>query len=72
MVCTKLDTSHVVGLVSRFLSNLSREYWNALKGILGFLRGTSKTCVCFGTNKFELEGSHIQIWVEMFSLENPR
>ena len=33
MVCTRLDIAHVVGMVSRFLSNLGREHWNAIKWI---------------------------------------
>jgi len=31
MVCTRLDIAHVVGTISRFLSNPSREHWNAVK-----------------------------------------
>ena len=40
MVCTRPDIAHAVGTVSRFLSNLGREHWNAIKWILRYLRGT--------------------------------
>ena len=51
MVCTRLDIAHVIGVVSRFLSNPGKEHWAAVKWILKYLRGTSKTCLCFGTDK---------------------
>ena len=51
MVCTRPDIAHAVGVVSKFLSNLDKEHWVAVKWILKYLRGTSKTCLCFGTNK---------------------
>ncbi|KAL6346352.1 hypothetical protein AAG906_033148 [Vitis piasezkii] len=43
MVCTRPDIAHVVGVA-------------AVKWILKYLRGTSKTCLCFGTNKLVLVG----------------
>ena len=51
MVCTRPDIAHSVGVVSRFLSNPGKEHWAAVKWILRYLRGTSKTCLCFRTNK---------------------
>jgi hypothetical protein len=31
MVCTQPDIAHVVGIVSRFLSNLSNDHWEVMK-----------------------------------------
>ena len=31
MVCTRPDIAHVVGVVSRFLTNPGKEHWEALK-----------------------------------------
>ena len=56
MVCTRPDIAHVVGVVIRFLSNPSKEHWAAVKWILKYLRGTSKTCLCFGIDKPMLLG----------------
>ncbi|PKI62590.1 hypothetical protein CRG98_017012 [Punica granatum] len=56
MVCTRSDIAHSVGVVSRFLSNLGKEHWNAVKWILRYFRGTSKVCLQFGTGKSELVG----------------
>ena len=51
IVCTRYDIAHAVGVVSRFLSNPDKEHWVAVKWILKYLRGTSKTCLYFGTDK---------------------
>ena len=31
MVCTRLDISHVVSVVSRYMADPSKEQWNAVK-----------------------------------------
>ena len=51
MVCTRPYIAHVVGTVSRFLSNPGREHWNAVKWILRYLRGTVNVMLCFGNDK---------------------
>ncbi|RVW21877.1 Retrovirus-related Pol polyprotein from transposon TNT 1-94 [Vitis vinifera] len=55
-VCTRPNIAHVVGIVSMFLSNPSKEHLVAAIWILRYLKGTSKTCLCFGTNKPMLVG----------------
>ncbi|PKI73919.1 hypothetical protein CRG98_005683 [Punica granatum] len=45
MVCTRPNIAHSVGV-----------HWNAVKWILRYLRGTSKVCLHFGTDKPELVG----------------
>ncbi|KAG9449468.1 hypothetical protein H6P81_009433 [Aristolochia fimbriata] len=56
MVCTRPDIAFVVGVVSRFLANLSKEHWAAVKWILRYLKKTSRLCLCFGGSKPILEG----------------
>jgi hypothetical protein len=56
MVCTRPDIAHAVGVVSRFLSDPGKEHWNAVKWIMGYLRGTSKLCLSFGSGKPMLIG----------------
>ena len=48
MVCTRPDIGYAVGVVSRFMSNLGREHWVAVKWILRYLKGTSSVCLRFG------------------------
>jgi hypothetical protein len=48
MVCTRPDIAHAVGVVSRYMKNPSKEDWEAVKWILGYLRGTSTHALCFG------------------------
>jgi len=45
------DIAHVVGVVSRFLSNPGIEHWKVVKWILRYLRGTSNLKLCFGIRK---------------------
>jgi len=51
MVCTRPDIAHVVGTVSRFLSNPGRVHWNVVKWSLRYLRGTTCLKLCFGGDK---------------------
>lgn len=48
MVCTHLDIAQAVGVVSRFMSNLGKQHWDAVKWILRYLKGTPDFVLCFG------------------------
>ena len=41
MVCTRPDIAHVVGVISRFMSNPEKQHWEAVKCIMRYSRGTS-------------------------------
>ena len=56
MVCTRLDIAHVVGVVSRYMNNLGKEHWMAVKWILRYLRGTKNQALCLGGSKIDLQG----------------
>ena len=56
MLCKRLDISHAVGVVSRFLANPSKAHWEAMKQIFKYLRGTSKVCLSFRELEPSLEG----------------
>ena len=56
MVYTRPDIGYAVGVVSRFMSNPSKEHWNAVKWILWYLKGTSNMCLRFGSCKPQLDG----------------
>ena len=55
MVCTRLDIAHVVGVFGRYMSHLGIEYWNAVKWILRYLRGTCSKCLHFGGSIIDLQ-----------------
>ena len=40
IVCTQLDISHAVSVVSRYMMNLGKEHWNAIKWIFRYFAGT--------------------------------
>jgi len=47
MVCTRLDIAHVVGVLSRFMSELGKEHWITVKRVFRYLRGTSDYGLCY-------------------------
>jgi len=56
MVCTRPDIAHVVGVVSKYMKNLGKEHWMAVKWILRYLRGTTNQELCFGGSNIALQG----------------
>ncbi|PON33692.1 hypothetical protein PanWU01x14_350640, partial [Parasponia andersonii] len=56
MVCTRPDIAHAVGVVSRYMSNLGKQHWEAVKWILRYLRGTSNMSLCFKKSDMGLQG----------------
>ena len=56
MVCTRPDIAYAVGVVSRFMTNPGQAHWNAVKWILRYLKGTSRSCLCFGSGDPVLQG----------------
>ena len=56
MVCTKPNIAHAVGVVSRFMSRLGKQHWEAVKWILRYLKGSSNTCLCFTGASLKLQG----------------
>ena len=45
MVCTRPDIAHAVGVVSRYMNNLGKEHWEAVKRILRYRY--YYTCIMF-------------------------
>ncbi|MCO5572094.1 hypothetical protein L7F22_025845 [Adiantum nelumboides] len=56
MVATRLDIAFAVGVVSRFMSNLGKKHWEAVKRVLQYLAGTKDKCICFGKGKLSVVG----------------
>ena len=56
MVCTRPNIAHAVGVVSKFMVNLSKDHWEAMKWIFRYLRGSSKPCLSFCSSKPVLKG----------------
>lgn len=47
MVSTRPNILHVIGVVSRYMENLGKEHWGALKWVLQYLKGTSNYCITY-------------------------
>jgi hypothetical protein len=56
MVCTRPDIAHGVGFVGRYMNNLGKENWEALKWILRYLRCIATHELCFGGSDTVLQG----------------
>ena len=55
MVATWPDIAHAIGVVSKFMANLSRAHWEAIKSILQYLKGAKDKCLCYGQGPLELK-----------------
>ena len=56
MVCPWPDIAHVVGVVNKFMVNLGKDHWEAVKWIFRYLRGSSNSYLSFGSSKLVLKG----------------
>jgi hypothetical protein len=51
MVCSRLDLSHAMSVVSRYMANSSREHWKVVQWILIYLCGSSNSCLYFSKSR---------------------
>ena len=49
MLCTRLDISYSVGMVSRYQSDPERDHWTVVKNILKYLRRIKDYMLVYGT-----------------------
>lgn len=56
MVCIRPDITHVMRVVSRYMSNPGRQHWDATKWILRYLRGITDRTLCFKGASVKLKG----------------
>ena len=51
MVCSRPNLSHAVSVISRYMSNLGKEHWNAMKWIFRYLSGIANLGIMFSYNE---------------------
>ena len=56
MVATRPDIAFAVGVVSRYMANPGKKHWEAVKGIMRYLKGTKDLGICFGKQKASVVG----------------
>ena len=56
MVCTRTNIAHAMRVVRRYMKNLGKENWEAIKWILRYLRGANSHALCFGGSDIILQG----------------
>jgi hypothetical protein len=47
MVCTRPEISHVVGVLSRYMSKPGKEHWTTVKRVFRYLCGTTIYGLCY-------------------------
>ncbi|GJS37572.1 retrotransposon protein, putative, ty1-copia subclass [Tanacetum coccineum] len=57
MVCTRPDIAYAISAVSRYLTNLGKNHWEAVKWILKYLQGTANVGLVYGTDR----GNHVDV-----------
>lgn len=50
MVCTRLDLSHAVSIVSHYKDNIGKKHWEAVKWVLRYLKATANIGFVFDKN----------------------
>ncbi|MCO5569630.1 hypothetical protein L7F22_023346 [Adiantum nelumboides] len=50
------DIAFAVGVVSRYMANLGKKHWDAVKHLLRYLKGTTSKCLCFGNSEASIVG----------------
>lgn len=51
MICNRLNTSHAVRVMSKYLSNLGKQHWETVQWILKCFIGTKNSTLCFRKSK---------------------
>jgi hypothetical protein len=56
IIFKRLVIAHEMGVVIRYMNNSSKEYWEEVKWILKYLRGTATHALCFRYSDAILQG----------------
>jgi hypothetical protein len=54
MICTRPDLAHAMSMVSKYMTNLGKQHWNAVKWIFRYLKGTTDYGITFAKQKSDL------------------
>ena len=50
LVCTRPNILHAVDVVSKYMENMRKEHWNAVKWVFWYIRAKSDHCITFNNN----------------------
>ena len=56
MIATRPDIAFAVEVVSRYMSNPGKKHWEAVKGIMRYLKATKHMCICYGSQDLSVKG----------------
>jgi hypothetical protein len=47
MVCTRLDITHAVGVLRKYMSNPGKDHWTSVKRVFRYFCGTTSYGFCY-------------------------
>ena len=56
IIATRPDITHAMGIVSRYMANPGKRHWEAVKGVMRYLKGTQDMCICYGQTNSAVHG----------------
>eukprot|EP00249_Psilotum_nudum_P029739 c41022_g1_i1 orf=2-277(-) len=56
MVATHPHIAFIVGVVNRYMATPGLKHWEAVKGIMRYLKGTMDMCIYFSKSSLDLLG----------------
>ena len=56
MIATCRDIAFAVGVASRYMSNIGKKHWEAVKGIMRYLKATKSLHICYGSQDLSVRG----------------
>ena len=56
MIATRPDIAFAVGVVSRYMSNPGKKHWEAVKGIMRYLKATKSLRICYESQDLSVRG----------------
>jgi len=73
MVCTRMDITHAVGVVSRYIKNPGKDNWKELNWIIRYLRGNTTQSLCFGGSNTIIQ-EYVDSYMEgdIYSMREPQ
>ncbi|MCO5554547.1 hypothetical protein L7F22_008077 [Adiantum nelumboides] len=56
MVATRPGIAFAMGVVSKFMANISKKHWDAMKHLLRYLKDIGSKCLCLGNSEASIVG----------------
>ncbi|MCO5614707.1 hypothetical protein L7F22_068991 [Adiantum nelumboides] len=62
MIATRPNITFAVGVVSKYMSNPGKKHWEAVKGVMRYLKHTKSMRICYGSQDLSVRGYTDSDW----------